>query len=228
MNIHYFQHVEFEGLGSIEKYFLKNNHSITSTKFYEDYQMPDMKNIDFLIIVGGSMSVNDEVQFQWLKEEKEFIRKFIKTNKPILGICLGAQLIASALGSGVYPNETKEIGWFDIFNYNGGFQFPAIQKVFHWHGETFDLPKDSICLASSKECKNQAFQIGKNVIGLQFHLETTPQSAKKIVENCKNELEENGKFIQSEEEILSAPKEDYDSINLLMNQILDYLIKDYL
>lgn len=226
MNAHYFQHVKFEGLGSIEKWLITNNYSISSTKFYENYQMPNIENIDFLIIMGGPMSVNDEDEFSWIKEEKRFIREFIKTGKPILGVCLGAQFIASALGAEVYQNRVKEIGWFDIYNIENSnvFEFPNSQKVFHWHGETFDLPSRAICLASSKECENQAFQIGKNIIGLQFHLETTPQSAKDIVENCKDELVDE-EFIQSEEEILSVNKEEYEYINLTMNKILDYLNK---
>jgi len=105
---------------------------------------------------------------------------------------------------------------------NGTYVFPESVEVFHWHGETFDLPVEATCLASSAGCKNQAFQIGKSVIGLQFHLETTPKSAKDIVANCRDELIE-GRYIQTAKEILSASPKKYQSINKLMASILEFL-----
>ncbi|SHI12029.1 GMP synthase-Glutamine amidotransferase [Desulfofustis glycolicus DSM 9705] len=172
------------------------------------------------------MSVNDEREYPWLAKEKEFIRNIIAAGKPVLGICLGAQLIANAMGGEVFPNSVKEIGWFPIeavsSSGNSIFQFLHEAVVFHWHGDTFNLPGGAVHLAKSKGCIKQAFHIGTNVIGLQFHLETTPVSAKAIVDNCRNELV-GGEFIQSEKEILSAPQERYSSINSLMARILEYL-----
>jgi GMP synthase-like glutamine amidotransferase len=113
-----------------------------------------------------------------------------KSNKAVLGTRLGAQLIAIALGSRVYPGSEKEIGWFPVFAepaLPNTFVFPASTEVFHWHGETFDLPVDAAHLVSSAACRNQAFQIGARVIGLQLHLETTPQSAEAIINNCADE-----------------------------------------
>ena len=114
MRAHYLQHVPFENLGCIEDWLESQEFQITSTQFYEDAVLPKPEDIDFLIIMGGPMSVNDEAQYPWLVQEKAFIQSFIKTQKPILGICLGAQLTASALGSSVYSNQMKEIGWFPI------------------------------------------------------------------------------------------------------------------
>jgi GMP synthase-like glutamine amidotransferase len=130
------------------------------------------------------------------------------------------------MGGKVCPNSEKEIGWFPVeavdLENSSAYRFPEETEVFHWHGETFSLPAGAVQIAKSQGCNNQAFQIGSNVIGLQFHLETTPVSAQSIVENCRDELVE-GLYIQTETEILSAPEERYSSINRLMGSILEYL-----
>jgi GMP synthase-like glutamine amidotransferase len=226
MRAHYLQHVPFEGLGSIDAWLRSRDYEITSTGFFRSDLLPDVEGIDFLVVMGGPMSINDEAEYPWLVEEKRFIKSAIERGVPVLGICLGAQLIASAMGAAVGSNPVKEIGWFPIeavvSGGNSVFQFPAQVEVFHWHGETFALPAGAVRLAKSDGCENQAFQIGGNVIGLQFHLETTPESARAIVENCRDELVE-GEYIQSEAEILRASREQYQRINGLMGDILEYL-----
>jgi len=228
MRAHYFQHAPFEGLGSIEPWLKKAGCEITSTRFYESAKLPDLKTIDLLVVMGGPMSVNDEDRFPWLVAEKQFIWDAIAKSKPVLGICLGAQLIAGALGAGVYSNKAKEIGWFPVHGIKSNdqsiFEFPESIKVFHWHGETFDLPSGATLLAKSDACENQAFQVGKSVIGLQFHLETTPQAARTLVSNCRDELIP-APFIQAEKEILSANPEKYTSINDLMDNALSFLLR---
>jgi len=227
MRAHYLQHVSFEGLGSIETWLQKAGCQISCTRLFTSDKLPKIEDIDFLVVMGGPMSVNDEQDHPWLKQEKEFIRGAIETGKPVLGICLGAQLIANCLGEEVYPNPIKEIGWLPVNSVNSEdisvFRFPDKIEVFHWHGETFNLPQEAVLLASSQGCRNQAFQIGKNVLGLQFHLETTPISARALIENCRHELTE-GEYIQAEDEILSVPPERYLSINNLMSNILAYLV----
>lgn len=226
MRAHYLQHVPFEGLGSIEPWLENFGYAISNTQFFNSETLPNVEDIDFLIVMGGPMSVNDELEYPWLVTEKEFIRSVVKAEKPVIGICLGAQLIANSMGGEVIPNSSKEIGWFPVdavkSESNSVFQFPEEAEVFHWHGETFSLPKGAVQIAKSNGCKNQAFQIGSNVIGLQFHLETTQISARAIVENCRDELVE-GEFIQSEEEILAAPQERYSSINSLMGKVLEHV-----
>ena len=228
MRAHYFQHVPFEGLGSIAPWLEAAGYEITNTKFFESAKFPDLKKIDLLVVMGGPMSVNDEDDFPWLVSEKQFIREAINSGKPVLGICLGAQLIASATGARVYRNSVKEIGWFPIYGISSEdgsiFSFPPSVKVFHWHGETFDLPSGATRLAKSDGCENQAFQIGKSVIGLQFHLETTPKAAREIVSHCRDELVPS-RYIQTKEEILSAKRETYKSINQMMDSVLSFLLR---
>jgi len=227
MRAHAFLHVTFEGLGVIEPWLLEKGYSLTFTHFYENTVLPNVEEIDFLIVMGGPMSVNDEAIYPWLRAEKAWIRSMIETGKPVLGICLGAQLIASALGSSVYRNKDKEIGWFPIASTDGisgydVFHFPRSLEVFHWHGETFDLPKDALWLAKSDACAHQAFQIYRHVIGLQFHLEMTEDSIQTIVEKCHDELVK-GDFIQSEEAMMDGILERTQKTKALMQSLLDFL-----
>ncbi len=227
MKAYILQHVEFEGPGSILDWFSKQNATVRHCRMYESEPLPSPDQVDFLIIMGGPMSVNDEDIYPWLSEEKSFVRQVITSGTPVLGICLGAQLIASALGSRVYAGPQKEIGWFPVTAnkaLQGGFRFPATTTVFHWHGETFDLPEGAVKLASSQVCENQAFQAGNNVIGIQFHLEATPETVDRMVEHCHNELVK-GEYIQGIETIKQLTTATCDQANALMENVLDYLLK---
>lgn len=227
MRVHVLQHVPFEGLGSIQDWLAARQATITETKFFESPALVDLSRVDLVIALGGPMSVNDEVAFSWLRAEKRFIAEAIHRGSAVLGICLGAQLIASALGARVYPGRHKEIGWFPVtagetasFN----FRFPQNLAVFHWHGETFDLPAGAVHLACSAACRHQAFQVGRRVLGLQFHLETTPESAEAIIANCRHELVPS-RFVQSEAELRAVGAERYSLINRLMEKVLAYLTR---
>jgi GMP synthase-like glutamine amidotransferase len=211
LRIHYFQHVAHEGLGSIEEWVSLNGHSLTSTKFFESVKIPEVSDIDWLIIMGGPMSVNDEVQFPWLADEKKFIRKAIDTGKTVLGICLGSQLVSAVLGSAVYKNDEKEIGWFDIeltCFAKSSKMFSDLNlhtKVFHWHGDTFSLPDKAVHIAYSKACRNQAYIYRERVLALQFHLEQTWDSLHEMIESGRGELT-HGKYVQSEKTLLKNRK----------------------
>lgn len=229
MRAHCLQHVAFEGLGSMKQWLQEAGYEISYTRFFESAVLPKLEEIDFLIALGGPMSVNDEVQFPWLSQEKTFIRGAVRAQKPVLGICLGAQLIASSMGARVYPNRHKEIGWFSVKASATAdkspfrvFRFPPEVEVFHWHGETFDLPAGSVRLAASAGCRNQAFQLGPSVIGLQFHLETTPESLQALITNCRAELVPST-YVQLEEAILAVPLGMYQTVNRLMAEVLSFL-----
>jgi len=226
MKAHYLQHVPFEGIGSVGPWLEAAGYKVSRTRLFAAEEPPSPDEIDFLVIMGGPMSVNDEGEYPWLVREKQFVRDVIAAGKPVLGVCLGAQLIANCLGARVYRNAVKEIGWFPIRGIPATdktiFGFPPSVEVFHWHGETFDLPEGAVHLAQSGVCRNQAFQYGRSVIGLQFHLETTPDSARELVQHCRDELVP-ADYIQTEADILNAGPEKYRSINGLMGQVLAFL-----
>jgi GMP synthase-like glutamine amidotransferase len=178
-----FRHVPFEGLGLIEPALgLRHIEADYADLYQPGAETPDIGRYDGLIFMGGPMSVNMSVNddLAYLRQEMAFIRQAVARHQPILGICLGSQLIARAMGAAVRRNSAKEIGWY-------GVQFaPAAvgdrlfdglsrETIFHWHGETFDLPPGAELLASSDLCRNQAFRVGELVYGLQFHLEVTPE-----------------------------------------------------
>jgi GMP synthase (glutamine-hydrolysing) len=227
MNIHYLQHVPFEGLGSIESWALANGHSLTSTRLYAGEPLPALERFDLLVIMGGPMSVHDQYEHVWLKAEKWFIKQVIAADKPVLGICLGAQLIAEVLGGTVSAATEKEIGWFPITLSDAfarsplGQSFPPSLEVFHWHGETFSVPEGAQRIAFSEACENQGFIYHERVIALQFHLETTPSSAESLISNCRDELIE-APHIQSEEQML-ADERRFQRANHQMQAILSHL-----
>ncbi len=226
MRAHVLQHVPFEGLGSIEPWLESAGYEITATKFFVDSTLPDPFHVDLLIVLGGPMSVNDRLRYPWLAEEEAFIRRTIEAGRAVLGICLGAQLIAHAMGGAVYANPRKEIGWFTVTGITrleaANFSFPPAALVFHWHGETFDLPPGALHLARSAACENQAFQLGRSVIGLQFHLETTFASARELIDHCREELVP-AETIQSEAALLRIDPDRYLAINALMAEVLEFL-----
>ena len=180
MRVVAFRHVPFEGLGLIEPTL--EDHGI-SVEFQDLFQkgatLPDLTTAAGLIFMGGPMSANDDLPF--LRQEIQMIRHAVEAGQPVLGVCLGSQLIAKALGANVYKNSTKEIGWFDVHLTDAGRQDPILsglegsETVFHWHGETFDLPDSAVWLAYSDACRHQAYRVGLKTYGLQFHLEVTPE-----------------------------------------------------
>jgi GMP synthase-like glutamine amidotransferase len=192
MKLHWLQHVPFEGLGIIEEWADARGAEISCTCLFENELLPAMDAFDGLVVMGGPMNIHDHDTHPWLVAEKKFIRQAIDAGKPVLGICLGAQLIADVLGAKVYPGLQKEIGWFPIQRTADAAKWlPETLPVFHWHGDTFDLPGGAVCLASSAGCKNQGFIINDCVVGLQFHMEMTEASVEALIENCSDELPKN-------------------------------------
>lgn len=170
-----FQHVKNEPSGYLETVFRDRGIPFEYIRLYETQEVPRIRNATHLVFMGGFMSVNDEDEFPWLKEEKELIRRSVKAGRKVLGICLGAQLIASAHGARVYP-FVQETGWHLLdraHEVSGIFSsFPEQFPVFQLHGETFEIPFRGRLLAYGKNVRNQAFSY-RNALGLQFHIEMT-------------------------------------------------------
>jgi GMP synthase-like glutamine amidotransferase len=206
MHIHCLQQVAFENPGTIVEWAKNNGHTISYTYFFEaNFALPNVNDIDALLVMGGYMNVDEEAKYPWLVAEKQFIREVIAANRKVLGICLGSQLIAAALGSKVYYANEKEIGFFPISFTNEALQHPLFNhftnryNVFHWHGDTFDLPSNAILVASTATCKHQAFLIGNSVLALQFHFEMNETVIEDMLLHDGHELEEQGNFIQTKE-----------------------------
>ena len=227
MKAHILQHVPFEGPAYIGQWLTARGAQISHTRFWESAALPDPATVDLLVVMGGPMSVNDEAEFAWLAAEKRFIAEVVARGRPVLGICLGAQLIASAYGARVFRNTEKEIGWFDVHACTGtedAFDFPPTTTVLHWHGETFELPPGARLLATSTACRHQAFQLGERTIGLQFHLEMTAESLRAIIDNCRAELVP-ARWIQDEAAILAHAEGQFAATHALMDRLLAWLTR---
>jgi GMP synthase (glutamine-hydrolysing) len=223
MKLHYLQHVPFEGLGIIEEWAKANSIPLSCTRLFANETLPDLGSFDWLVVMGGPMGIYDHGQHPWLVEEKRFIEAAINGGKTILGICLGAQLIADVLGARVYPGSQKEIGSFPIQRApEAPPLIPEKLITFHWHGDTFGLPAGATRLASSEVCTNQGFIYNNRVVALQFHLETTPKSMDALIQNCANELTD-APFIQSAEKMRDQLP-NLGNINAAMKNLLDQLM----
>jgi len=190
-----FQHDPFEDLGFFSEVLEKQRTAYRVLRlFHGEMPAEDWERIGALIILGGPMSVNDEEEYPFLRWEKRIIRAAIDEAVPVVGICLGAQLIAVTLGTTVYHGRVKEIGWSPISITPHGQvdsllgYLPENATVFQWHGDGFELPSGAIRLASSVNYKNQAFRVGKNVYALQFHLEVTPPMIARWIDERSKDL----------------------------------------
>ena len=206
MRIHGLQHVAFEGLGFISKWIVDQGDLLRMTRLYAGETLPCLSDFDRLVIMGGPMNIYEDDSYPWLVQERAFIREAIVAGKSAVGICLGAQLLADALGSPVYRGKNKEIGWLPIEVTEEGGQsdlwagLPLQPRVFHWHGDTFDIPQGALHLARSEGCPSQAFLYDHRILGLQFHLESTPDTVESMLAHCGDEVVD-GPYIQSEEQI---------------------------
>ena len=223
MKIHWFQHVPFEGLGAIEGWLTARGHTLTSTRFWAGETAPaTVDGFDWLVVMGGPMNIYQYRDHPWLKSEKRVIRDAVAAGKRVLGVCLGAQLIADALGGKVYQNAEREIGWFPITAVPEGkgsaLEFPQETSVFHWHGDTFSLPPGGVWLARSEACEHQAFAVGERVLGLQFHLEMTPDDVARIAKECADELTPS-RFVQPAEVIITRAAQE-NAAGVLMDRLL--------
>lgn len=256
MRIHYLQHVPFEGIGAIAEWAAQRGHTVTGTELFAEAgakrsapEFPDPADFDLLVVMGGPMSVYEDAAYPWLPAERDFIGAAIRGGSRVLGICLGAQLIAASLGAKVARARHKEIGWYPVDMTSDGRKLPVFAgfpewfTALHWHGDTFALPGESVWVASSTACPHQAFALDKGrVVGLQFHLEETPESLAVLVENAGHELAgaptpvegagpgptpapapSGGRWVATREQILS-PAAPYAACRELLFGLLDRML----
>ena len=227
------QHVPFEGPAAIQQWAEANRHTVSRFNCTTAAQFPEPTSFDCLIIMGGPMSVNDPLP--WIAAEIAFIRRIIDTQRHnVIGICLGAQLIAKAMGATVMPNNEREIGWLPVQKCNpvssthwAASVFPEQFTPLHWHGDTFTLPANACGLVSSAGCVNQAYTIGNYVLGLQFHLEFDITTASRVAEACADEIAEGGAYVQ-QAKIILAQSERFTAANQLLFDLLDTMAAAHL
>lgn len=218
MKVHFVEHVLFEYPGYLADWAAAQGHSTSYTKLYEAIQFPKTTEFDMLVIMGGPMGVYEEDIFPWLTLEKAFIKETIDAGKKVLGICLGSQLIAELLGAKVYPHHLKEIGWWPVQKVQEHALTQALPDeltVFHWHGDTFDLPMGAVHLFRSAGCEQQGFVYGTQVAGVQFHMEVKEDLLLGMTEHERDELVPE-QYVQSEKII-------HDGISEYANQQNSYL-----
>ena len=223
MRIQCLKHVTFEGPAGIADWAWSRGHILAVTELFRNPPLPAVEDFDWLVALGGPMGVHDEAAHPWLTGEKQLIEQTLHAGKPVLGVCLGAQLLADVLGAGVCRNRHKEIGWFPARRTSSAAASAVFSSLppefvpFHWHGDTFRLPAGALHAAESVGCRNQAFECGL-AWGLQFHLEATPASVEALIHNCAAEIG-SGPYEQSPDEMLRDPL-----LFLALQPVLDGLL----
>jgi GMP synthase (glutamine-hydrolysing) len=228
MHIHYFQHDHFEDLGFIGDWAAGHNFTTSVTRFDMKAEIPAHEDYDWLVVLGGKMSVNDSEKFPWLKAEIEFIKDAIDKGKIVIGICLGSQLVAKACGSDVFRNTEPELGFWPVTfletakNDSVFRHFRNDMTVLHVHFDTFSLPERAVSMANSAVTPCQAFRLGKNVFAFQFHFEVTPQNVAGFIREIEPELVE-GKYSQTAEQMLERT-DCCSQNNLVFDKVLDEIL----
>jgi GMP synthase-like glutamine amidotransferase len=196
MRIHVLKHVDFEGPAAIGDWAADRGHDLAATGLFAGEALPSLDDVGLLAVMGGPMGVHDNDEHPWLEPEREFLAAVLEAGKPVLGVCLGAQLLAQVLGAAVGANPHPEVGFFGVDKLPesecapvSGL-FPEAFTPLHWHNDTFAIPPGAVPLASSAGCANQGFIRGSGdfsaavVVGLQFHIESTPESIEALIANC--------------------------------------------
>jgi len=223
------QHVSFEGPAAIADWIERRGDTLIQVPLYAGAPLPDPATVDALVVMGGPMNIYQYRDHPWLRPEARFIGDALAAGKKVVGVCLGAQILADVLGSRVFQNAEREIGWYPIsFTEEARSLQPALpefETVLHWHGDTFDLPAGATRLASSEACLEQGFLYKNQALALQFHLEMTAQNVAAIAEGCRNELTP-GRFVQSEEMLGELSPLYAHAAHQLLFRMLDGLMGD--
>ena len=224
MKVHSLEHQSYEGPGRIADWARARGHALTRTALHAGEVPPPLASFDLLVVMGGSMNIYGHREHSWLVGEKRFLAEVIAAGKPILGICLGAQLLADVLGGKVFQNAEKEIGWWPVrvFDRRAPFAaFPERLTAMHWHGDTFTLPPGARGVAESAGCAQQAFVHGDRVVGLQFHLEQGPVAVAELADACAAELVP-ARYVQTRAQLV-ALQPDFAEAEAALFGLLDAL-----
>ncbi len=221
------QHVPVEPPGRIAPWALEHGLGIERIRLWADDPLPDAGQLDALVVLGGPMSVDDETEHPWLADEKALVREAVDAGAPVLGVCLGAQLIADALGGNVAPMKTPQIGVFDVETTPAAGEHPLTEAwparfaPLHWHGDRIvELPDEATLLATSKACQEQAFAIGDEVLGLQFHLELEARDIGPMIEAADGQdALGDGDWVQPGDEIEAALEDDTELAAILADTL---------
>ena len=228
MKILCLKHIAFEGPGTFALWAQARGHELEVVAVYQNKPLPSPETFDALLVMGGPMNVYQDAIYPWLTKEKGTIRGAIAAGKHVIGVCLGAQLIAHALGATVSQGAHKEIGWFPIkpdANCPASVPLPDELRVLHWHGDRFEMPSGAQTIALSEACANQGFLYRDRVLALQCHLEMTPQSLALLIAACSNELID-APYIQNADTMLAEPEATYERMQAVLFEMLDALLAE--
>lgn len=229
MRVAVLQHAEFEGPGAVIDWVQSRQGQIELVKTYTPaVAYPNPATVDLVVILGGPMNTDQLDENPWLTNEKRFIRELVATETPVLGICLGAQLLAEALGGTVRPNPVPEIGWFPVTpveSSENGFRLTGSIPVLHWHYQSFSIPEQARRFAESEACPSQGFEWQNRIIGLQFHPEYNERLVADTIAHLQQDLLPS-EFVQTGEEISGVPASHYQRAHQLLFSVLDYLLAD--
>ena len=226
MRIHVIQHVPFEGPGLIATWATDRGHALTCGLALTE-EFPPVEQLDFVVVMGGPMAADDEVTSPWLHAEKRFIAEAVSTGRIVLGVCLGAQILAEVLGATVRRNPQREIGWYTVERTEAGAGEPLLEAwpdtvvVGQWHGDAFDVPADMRPVLASEACANQAFVFDRRVVGLQFHLEWPAESIETLIATSGADLDDDGMWVMSATEIRDEAPERIETCRDLLFSLLD-------
>jgi len=230
MRIQSIEHVPFEDPAGIALWAAERDHTLTRARVYAGDPLPKPGEYDLLVVMGGPMSVHDDLEFPWLNAEKDCLKQAVARGRSVLGVCLGAQMLSEILGGEVTRNPHREIGWHTVrltpwAKANRAFvNIPEEFTAFHWHGETFSVPRGASLTAESDACANQAFAVGGKLVGLQFHFETTAESMDKLIEHGAADIVP-GQFVQTPDR-MRAGAEHLDGLKSMLHTLLDNMARE--